>query len=61
MKYEVGVIRIGYGHTSFIVEADSEEQAGERALEEAGDHEFTENSSDYELDYTVVTDDSEEN
>ncbi len=47
-KHSVEVTRIGYGGTLTIeVEAESKEKAVELALDEAGDHVFSEHSSEY--------------
>ncbi len=47
-KYKVHVCRTAYSHLDIEVEADSPEQASDKALDEAGDHSFpTESSSEY--------------
>lgn len=46
----VPVTRIGYGYKTFEVEANSQKQADEIALEQAGDHDFSEKDADYILD-----------
>ena len=48
MKYTVSVTRIGYAHLDIEVEASSPEEAEQKALDEAGNHLFSEHSSDYE-------------
>lgn len=48
-KFDVEVVRIGYGFATIPVEAETQEQADEMALDQAGDHEFSEKSSDYEI------------
>ena len=48
--YQVPVRRIGYGFKTLSVYASSEEEAQQKALEEAGGHEFSEKSSEYEID-----------
>lgn len=47
--FNVAVTRIGYATKNFEVEADTQEEANEKALEEAGNHEFSEKESDYAL------------
>ncbi len=49
-KFQVEVCRIGYGFATIEVEADDQEQANAKALDEAGNHEFSEKSSDYVLE-----------
>jgi hypothetical protein len=46
----VPVTRIGYGYNTFEVEASSQKEADEIALEQAGDHEFSEKDADYVLE-----------
>jgi len=48
MKYKVNVTRIGYANLDIEVEASSLEEAEEKALDEAGNHLFTEHHSEYE-------------
>lgn len=48
--FKVPVRRIGYSFKTIEVEAHSEEEAEEIALEEAGSYEFSESSSEYEID-----------
>jgi len=50
-KYVVSVCRIGYGHLDLEVEADSENEAVEIALDNAGNELFVENHSVYEAGY----------
>jgi hypothetical protein len=47
--FDVEVMRIGYGYSTIRVRAISEEEANEKALDEAGDHDFSEKSSDYKI------------
>jgi hypothetical protein len=47
--YNVEMCRIGYGSRVIVVKARSEEEASEKALDEAGDHEYSEKSSEYEV------------
>lgn len=46
-SWTVPICRIGYGHKTFVVEATSEAEAIEKAIDEAGDWEFGEKSSEY--------------
>lgn len=50
MKYEVSITRIGYAHTRFEVEADSELEAQEKAMDMAGDYDFSEGDAEYECE-----------
>lgn len=47
--FDIQVTRIGYGHATITVEAESQEEAQELALDQAGDHDYNEKSSDYVL------------
>jgi hypothetical protein len=47
--YNVEMCRIGYGSRVIAVKAQSEKEASEKALDEAGDHEYSEKSSEYEV------------
>lgn len=49
-KYKGTVCRISYSFREIKVEADNDEQAKEKMLDEAGNYEFSEKSSDYSLD-----------
>lgn len=51
-KFSIPVVRIGYGFATIEVEASSQEEAEQLALDEAGDHEYSEKSSDYEIEGT---------
>lgn len=46
-KFTIPVTRIGYGYRDIEVEAQSQEEANEKALNEAGNYEFSERESDY--------------
>lgn len=46
--YEVPICRIGYGHRTIRVEAGSEKAAISKALEVAGEYEYSEHESKYE-------------
>ena len=48
MKYTVSVTRIGYAHLDIEVEASSPDEAEDKALDQAGNHLFSEHSSEYE-------------
>jgi hypothetical protein len=58
-KYIVSVCRIAYAHNEIEVEADSPEQAEEKALDKAGDYLYNEHTSEYEVT-GVHTDDDED-
>lgn len=47
-QWNVPVTRIGYAHHLIAVSARTEEEAIEKALDEAGNEEFSEKSSEYE-------------
>jgi hypothetical protein len=47
-EWDVPVCRVGYGHNTLRVEARTAEEAKQIALEEAGNHEYSEKSSEYE-------------
>lgn len=47
--YEVQVSRIGYGFSTLRVQAESQAEAEEKAIDEAGDVLFSEKDSDYEV------------
>lgn len=49
-EYEVSVCRTGYGFAKITVTASSAEEAENKALDEAGDHEYSEKSSEYTTD-----------
>ncbi len=51
--YEVSVCRTGYGFHRIQVQARSAEEAEELALDEAGDHSYSEKTSEYTLDGTT--------
>lgn len=52
--FEVVVTRIAYSTKTIEVEAENEEQAKEKALDEAGEYEFpTEHSSDYKVEFVL--------
>jgi hypothetical protein len=55
-KYTVGITRIGYGHRDLEIEADSQEEAEDKAIDEAGSYEYSENHSKYEIDFSMRVD-----
>jgi len=57
-KFTISVCRTGYGHRDIEVEAESQAQAESLALDEAGDYDYSEHSSEYSLE--GVTDSSGE-
>jgi len=46
-EWNVAILRTSYSHTMMAVLARTEEEAIEKAIDEAGDVSFSENSSDY--------------
>ena len=50
MKYDVDITRIGCACLTFTVEAENEEEAKEKAREEAFNTSWSECSVDYEVD-----------
>lgn len=52
-KYNVCVTRVSYACRDIIVDADTPELAREKALEEAGDYEFSEHDADYSVSDTA--------
>jgi hypothetical protein len=46
-KYRIHVCRTGYGHADFKVEAHNKIAAKQKALDQAGNHLFSENDSEY--------------
>ena len=50
MRYEVEITRVSYSTLTFGVEANSEEEAQEKALDEACNTSFDEDTADYEID-----------
>ncbi len=47
--FNVEVVRTGIGFRTIEVEANNQKEANEKALDEAGDHEFSEKSSEYAI------------
>jgi hypothetical protein len=52
-KFKVHVCRTAYAHLYLEVEADTQEEAEKKALDEAGDHSFSENNTDYTVEGTT--------
>lgn len=50
-KFKVEVLRIGYATKEIEVEAETQEEANEKALDDAGNYEFSEKQAEYELAY----------
>lgn len=49
-KYKVTVSRISYSARTIEVEAESDIEAYDKALDEAGNYEFSESNADYEVE-----------
>ena len=49
-KFTVNVCRVSYAFHSIVVEAKTEKEAEKLALDQAGDHEYSEKSADYTVD-----------
>ena len=52
-KFDINVVRTGYGFKTISVEANSLEEAEEKALDEAGSEEFSEKTSEYSIEGEV--------
>ena len=50
-NFKVGVCRISYGFVTLDVTAPNQRAAEKLALENAGDHCFSESSAEYKMDY----------
>jgi hypothetical protein len=48
-QYQIEVSRISYACLTLNIEADSQGEAEDKAMDEAGDHVFSEHSSEYSL------------
>lgn len=46
----VPVVRTGYGFATIEVKAKDQKEANEKALDQAGDHEYSEKTADYTLE-----------
>lgn len=49
-EFEVEVVRIAYGFKTIKVTAQSPEEAKRKALEQAGNYEFSEKTSEYQAE-----------
>lgn len=49
-KYKIPLVRIGYGFHIAEIEAESQDEAEQIALDNAGDYEYSEKSSEYEIE-----------
>lgn len=54
-KYKATVCRTSYGFTDIEVEANNQEEAEQKILDEAGDHNYSEKTADYTLDGGAYT------
>ncbi len=54
MKFEVMVRRTEYGHRLIEVEADSQKAAIDKAMEVAGDYEFSCHDADYDAEWVSI-------
>ena len=50
-KFKIEVARISYASRIIEIEADTEEQAKEKAIDEAGNYEFSEHDADYKTEW----------
>lgn len=55
MRYEVEITRVSYSTLTFGVEANSREEAEEKAMDEAYNTSFDEDDADYEVQSCVET------
>lgn len=60
MKYEVDITRISYASLTFGVEANSEEEAKQIAMQMAYNTGFDEDTAEYEIDNCTKSDLTEE-
>jgi len=49
---------MGYGFREITVEAENEEEAEQKALDVAGDYEYSEHDAKYEVDFCNKADDT---
>jgi hypothetical protein len=56
--FTVTVCRIGYGFKDIQVEADSQQEADEKALDEACNHEYSEKNAEYVLEGSLSPSDN---
>lgn len=52
-EFEVAVLRIAYGYRKIRVRAKSQFDAEQKALDAAGDYEFSEHDADYEIEAVI--------
>lgn len=50
-KFKVHAIRIGYGCSDFVVEADDETDAQIKAQDILGDQDYSEHNAEHEVDF----------
>jgi len=50
-KFKVEVCRTGFSFTTIEVEAKNKKEAKKQAVEQAGDHEFSEKDANYSIVY----------
>lgn len=60
MKYDVEITRISYATITFTVEASSEEEAKDLAMDEAYNTSFDEDTAEYEIDDVYESEEDEE-
>jgi len=49
-RYEVEICRTGYGFHTILVEANSQDEAIDKALDGAGNHYYDEKDAEYEIE-----------
>lgn len=50
-KYNVQLVRISYGFNIIEIEAENEDEARDKAIDVAGDYNYSESSAEYEIDF----------
>lgn len=55
-KYIVDIVRIGYGFHTVEVMATNHQEAREKAMDEAGDYEYSEKTAEYEVESVTEVD-----
>lgn len=53
-KYEIEVCRIGYAVRTIEIEAENASDAAAKALESAGNYDFNEHTSEYDINYVQL-------
>lgn len=48
-EFDIEIVRTGIGFRTIRVKAKNQKEAEEKALEEAGDHEFSEKDAEYDV------------